>query len=466
MIYSLRKEIVMHQENAAEFGFLPGAAPGKNVRALQEALDRTGTVRVTTPGVYDLDGTVLIGSDTALECGAGVYFRRAGSFCHLLLNKGALRRSYDHGIRISGLKVICNGNDVHYTAEIPGLCSHISFFYVKDLVIRDFECLDLEKRGFCIQVCTFEDILLENLHIEGFKDGVHLGPGRRFAIRHGVFRTYDDPIALNAYDYSNSNPQFGWIEDGVIEDCYDLDQPATTGFFCRLLSGAWREWFAGMKVRNSDLVAHGGRLYSVKGEPDFTEYTSLNPPEHEDGIVAADGIPWRFVQQDGRRDASIRNVHFRDIFLRKRRELAFCMLLEFNQYARSVYPGVKAPAVENITLENISVEAGVEWLLESNTPCGNIRILNSRLPARAVRLSESREGEPDGKRTSVLISGCDFPASGGTLLACSRNRRAALQVAASMPEENSAVFELSETVDLKSCDIPVRRTPAGMIERV
>lgn len=35
-----------------------------------------------------------------------------------------------------------------------------------------------------------------------------------------------------------------------------------------------------------------------------------------------------------------------------------------------------------------------------------------------------------------------------------------------MPEENSAVFELSETVDLKSCDIPVRRTPAGMIERV
>lgn len=71
--------------------------------------------------------------------------------------------------------MICNGNDVHYTAEIPGLCSHISFFYVKDLVIRDFECLDLEKRGFCIQVCTFEDILLENLHIEGFKDGVHLG---------------------------------------------------------------------------------------------------------------------------------------------------------------------------------------------------------------------------------------------------------------------------------------------------
>ena len=62
---------------------------------------------------------------------------------------------------------------------------------------------------------------------------------------------------------------------------------------------------------------------------------------------------------------------------------------------------------------------------------------------------------------------CASPAaSGGTLLACSRNRRAALQVAASMPEENSAVFELSETVDLKSCDIPVRRTPAGMIERV
>ncbi len=457
----------MHKENAAEFGFLPGAAPGKNVQALQEALDQTGTVRVTVPGIYDLDATVLIGSDTALECGAGVYFRRTGSFCHLLLNKGARSRSYDRGIRVSGLKLICGGKDVHYTAEIPGLCSHISFFYVKDLIIRDFECLDLGKKGFCIQICTFENILLENLHIEGGKDGVHLGRGRKFAIRHGIFRTYDDPIALNAYDYSNSNPQFGWIEDGVIEDCYDLDQPATTGFFCRLLSGAWREWFAGMKVRNSDLVAHGGRLYSVKGEPDFTEYTSQTPPEHTDGIAVHDGIPWRFVQDDATpRSASVRNVHFKDIFLQKRRELAFCLLLEFNQYARSVYPGAEAPATDNITLENICVQTEVEWLLESNTPCGTLRLLNSRLPARVFRLSEPREKQPDRRQTRILVSGCDFPASGGTLLASSRSRRASLTVTASLPESDSAAFEVSETVALKGCDLPAVRTSAETIERV
>ena len=31
----------------------------------------------------------------------------------------------------------------------------------------------------------------------------------------------------------------GWIEDGLIEDCYDLADEDTTGYFCRILAGAW-----------------------------------------------------------------------------------------------------------------------------------------------------------------------------------------------------------------------------------
>ncbi|HJH05390.1 MAG TPA: hypothetical protein K8W19_15395 [Victivallis vadensis] len=451
--------------DAARFGLSPDAAPGENVKALQAALDRTGTVRVTVPGIYDFNGTVLIGGNTALECGPGVFFRRTGSFSHLLLNKGAQSRTYDHSIRLAGLKLICDGNDVHYTAEIPGLYSHIALFYVKDLVIENFLCLDLETRGFCIQVCTFENILLENLHIEGGKDAVHLGRGCRFTIRHGVFRTYDDPIALNAYDYSASNPQFGWIEDGIIEDCHDLDQPNTTGFFCRMLSGAWGTWTPGMKVRNSDLAAYGGRLYAVEAEPDFREYTSITPPEHTEGIRIIDDIPWRFVQKDDIRDASVRNVCFRDIFLRKRREVAFCMLLEFNQFARSVYPGAAAPPVENISFENIFAGDEVECLLESNAPCDTVRLVNSRLPAVAVKLSVPKERQNSAWSTSLLLAGCRLPPRGGVLLACSQNRNAALRVCTSMPPEEYAEFGVSDHVKLKECDIPCKRLPAGLIER-
>ena len=457
----------MNSHDTVPAGPRPGADPSENVRALQAALDRTGVVRVMEPGIYDFNDTVLIGGNTALECGPGVFFRRTGSFGHLLLNRGAKSRKYDRAIGLTGVKLLCNGEDIKRSAMVPGLDAHMAFFYVKDLVVRDLECLDLGRWNFCIQICTFENILLENLHIEGMKDAVHLGPGRQFTIRHGIFRTFDDPIALNAYDYSTSNPQFGWIEDGLVEDCHDLNQPETTGFFCRLLAGAWGVWTPGMKVRNSDLVTYNGRVYSVDAKPDFREYVSLTPPDHAEGTRVIDEIPWRYVQEDdGRRSASIRNVHFRDIFLRKRREVAFCMLLEFNQYARSVYPGASAPLIEEITLENISSGEEVECLLESNAPCDAVRIVNSHLPAVAVKLSVPKEGEYGLWSSGLLFSGCRPPAAGGMLLDCSMNRKATLKVVSSLPAPGAGKIGISAHVELEACDIPCERTPSVLLERV
>lgn len=67
--------------------------------------------------------------------------------------------------------------------------------------------------------------------IKGMKDGVHLGRGNGFTISNCVFQTFDDAIALNAHDYSIGNPELGWIENGVIENCHDLSAENTTGFF-------------------------------------------------------------------------------------------------------------------------------------------------------------------------------------------------------------------------------------------
>ena len=38
-----------------------------------------------------------------------------------------------------------------------------------------------------------------------------------FTISKGVFRTFDDTIALQAHDYATSSSALGWIDDGVIE---------------------------------------------------------------------------------------------------------------------------------------------------------------------------------------------------------------------------------------------------------
>jgi len=69
--------------------------------------------------------------------------------------------------------------------------------------------LDLSKAQYGIQVCTFEDLIIDDVVIKGMKDGVHLGRGKRFTIRNGVFQTFDDAIALNAHDYATGNPEVG-----------------------------------------------------------------------------------------------------------------------------------------------------------------------------------------------------------------------------------------------------------------
>jgi hypothetical protein len=115
-----------------------------------------------------------------------------------------------------------------------------------------------------IHVCTFEDLLINDVIIKGDKDGVHLGRGKRFVITNGVFQTFDDAVALNAHDYSTGNPEVGWIENGVVEKCYDLNASNTTGYFCRILAGAWIDWKAGMEVQQSDAVVSNGRIYRYR----------------------------------------------------------------------------------------------------------------------------------------------------------------------------------------------------------
>ena len=54
----------------------PAEGPDKNTFILQQYLDKGGTIRLEGPGIYDLNGPLLIGDDTALEFGPGVVIRR------------------------------------------------------------------------------------------------------------------------------------------------------------------------------------------------------------------------------------------------------------------------------------------------------------------------------------------------------------------------------------------------------
>ena len=421
--------------DAAVFGFSPAASGVDNAKALQRAADQGGTIVVSQPGVYKIGGTVFIGGHTSLIFGNGVFLKKVaeqGAFTHVLLNKGALTKTYDEHIVIEGLQIIVNGVDVR-NFLVYGLHGQLAFFYVKDLRIEHFRCLDLGPLQYGIHVCTFEDLTVNDVVIKGRKDGVHLGRGKRFTICNGVFQTYDDAVALNAHDYSTGNPELGWIEDGVVENCHDLNAEKTTGYFCRILAGAWIDWKPGMEVQQSDTVVSAGRLYRVQAKPDGTTYKSVTQPTHKSGSQTLDGINWGVVQDDVTYTAGVRNVTFRDIFLEKPRT-AFSIHFDNDRYSRSYYPGAPVPRQEQLTFDNIRVlNGGSKPFLNIATPVDAIAIVNSSFQNNAIRFVSNKAMSDYGK-TTINMNGCTFAYPGKMeLLANSvSNKVVALKTSASI----------------------------------
>jgi hypothetical protein len=387
--------------NANSFGFATANTGAENSKILNELLEKYHHVEITEPGEYLLRDTILIGSNSSLSFGEGVVIRREqpeGGNSYLITNKGAYTRTYDENISIIGLHLICDGVESYMPAaedtcnrQIPGLRGHLSFFYIKNLIIRNITALDLPPKSFGIQVCTFENIIIENTRIEGRKDAVHLGTGKNFVIRNGFYKTFDDPIALNAHDYSSANPQLGWIENGLIENCYDYNDEETTGYFCRILAGSWCDWYEGMLIQNSDTVIHGGRLYRALMEPDGNFFASQTPPTHTSGTAIHDGISWVFVQDEVCYDCGCRNITFKDIYIEKDRPVAFSIHFDHDKYSRSVYPGSKSPVQENIKFENVQVSGKISNFLRAVTSFKGFEIKDSNLGGGSIVMAALKE---------------------------------------------------------------------------
>jgi hypothetical protein len=384
----------------------------QNMIALQKAVDQTGTITVTEPGVYKIAGTVYLGSNTTLDFGNNVKLKKVneqGEFSHVLINKGAAKREYDYNIVINGLEIEVNGMDVRQFKEAYGLHGQLAFFYIKDLRINRFRCYDLGKKQYGIHICHFEDVIIDDVIIYGEKDGIHFGCGKRFTIRNGVFNTFDDAIALNAHDYAVGNPEYGWIEDGVVENCHDLYAEKSAGYFCRILAGAWIDWRENMEVQQSDIVAANGRLYRVQMQPDGTKYISKTKPSHTQGTAVLDGITWGVLQNNVIYNCGVRNVVFRDIFLYKPRK-AFSIHFDNGKYSRSYYPGAIKPVQSNLSFDNIRVLYNdSQPFISVNTPIDMISVTNCYLRNNPIVFNGEEIMKDFGKTHLSLINCCFEP---------------------------------------------------------
>ena len=399
--------------DAADFGFLPEATGVENVEALQKALDKGGNIIVSQPGTYKVAGTSYIGSNTSIEFAKGVILKKVdevGEFSHVLLNKGALTRTWDEHIVVKGLHISVNGVVKRYN-EVFGLRGQLAFFYVKDLRIEGFRCYDIEGVQFSIHVCTFEDLLIDDTILVGDKDGIHLGRGNRFRISNATFKTLDDALALNAHDYATSNPEVGWIENGVIENCHDLSlegQPLV-GYFCRILAGGWIDWEEGLELQNADAVVSNGKIYRVdgmaNGKPDKKVYVTKTRPTHEEGTVILDGIKWVMMQDDVQYTAGVRNVVFRDIFLEKPRS-TFSIHFDNSSWSRSYYQGAEIPQQKKLLFDNVNVlHEGELPFVKVNTPVDVFTITNCSLRNSGILFHGKKGYVPDYGKSYVNFYG-------------------------------------------------------------
>lgn len=415
--------------DASSFGFSPNESGFNNSKALQAAFDKGGTIIISKAGTYKVSGTAYIGDNTSLVCGAGVVIEKSnenGRFTHIILNKGALTRTYNYNISITGLDVRVNNVDLPMST-IYGLRGHVAFFYVKDLKIERFRCSGLVNGQFALHICTFEDLLINDVIIKGKKDGIHLGPGKRFRISNGVFQTGDDAIALVPGDWVSANPEYGNLEDGIIENCSDIPDDYLEGAFSKIVASAWVDWKPGIEVKHGDCVVSAGRMYRVVAQLDNRLYKSATQPTFENGMKVIDSINWLMFQKDTIHTAVVKNVVFRDIFLYSNR-VPFQVISYSNKWAHSYYPGAPLPVQGPLSFENVTMfSENNKPLVSISTPLNLLYIRNSLLKNNWIEFGHAADYDLYPK-TFVSFSNCTFTAAGNFSLVKNYSKGKEVQV--------------------------------------
>ena len=213
-----------------------------------------------------------------------------------------------------------------------------------------------------------------------------------------------------------------------------------------------------MAVQHSDSVVSQGRVYRVCMKPDGQTYISKTRPTHTDGAAELDGITWVMVQDDDPiYNCGCRNIHFKDIFLEKKRPVAFSVHFDHDKWSRSYYPFSEAPVQRDLIFENIFFLADVPVLITANAPVNAIKLINSVVENSRVNLVNLELPGLDYGTTHVLMSGCTLRAHGETeLVTAEPGRRATLRLLGSIVENEDMSAAVRGDVRVISSDIPVK----------
>lgn len=356
--------------NAANFDFLPTKTASENVIALQNVLNGGGkTIVISLPGTYQLNSDVYIDDDTELIIGKGVYFKKVANYCSVLINRGALTRTYNKNITIKGLKIIVDGKEGQYPKNSPlyGVRGNVNFYWCNNIRIYDYEVLDIGYLNWGLSFNRFDGLIIDGLNLAGHKDGINIGNGQNFVIKNYESSCYDDTIGLNAHGYHVSTPEVGTLKNGAIENLIYTNNPiwgeGGRVFNCQL--GSVVNWQLNIEIVNGDTVNANGNTYFaiVEGaEPMIISTTAPSIESFNDTEKTSDGIEWRLMKLNETTGlVNVENITFKNIVHKSLIEGILMTLFsgEDIPYTRSVHPLVDVsdfPEARNIKFDGINGE--------------------------------------------------------------------------------------------------------------
>ena len=387
-------------------GFATTASATENVKALQKALDGGGLVEIKTPGVYDLNDTIFLGSNTKLLCAPGVVFRKMASYCNVITNKGALTKKYDENITVEGLEISINGFEAEPTL-VYGLRAQVGFHYVKNLTIKNFTCVDGCSYQYLMYIVTWERLRIEHVRLAGSKDGLKLNNGHDAIISDLDLTTYDDGMSICGTDYATTVVEVGDVYNVRYSNVTDHQYKNIFGRGCLIYTGSWADFTLGNEYRMSDFCLHEGRLYQCVNELDVVS-TGETSPTHSEGIVTADdGVSWRYIQDADFHHTDVYNISFDNCTFEKAGNVV-TPWIETSNYQRNYYPGTEhLSGTWGVSINNCRFNSkGRQLLLCAIGNLKDLTISNCVLDdlVALIRLNTSSSNT----KMEVSVTGCVF----------------------------------------------------------
>jgi hypothetical protein len=339
--------------------FLTANSATDNVTALQDAVDNHRKIYINKPGVYQVNGTVWIPSNTEIKFCAGCTIKKIANggspYVHVFANKGIQTYSRNTDIKIIGNGLIFdqNGQDDTASTAIRRMRGIVNFFGVDNLVLDGFNHSNGQSNEFFGHLGDISNFVIRNMNIETLKACFQF-QGKCFdgLLEDITTDSLDDSLALNATDWPIVSASIGDIKRITIRRWTD-NQIVHAQFAngCRMQPGSWSNWVTGTTYNKSDFVVNAGNVYSKSSA---TAQVSSVAPTHTSGKhTGADGIEWWWLQAGTETSASITDINYDDIDVNASGAHIGVQSSNDDNY-RAIFPGTEGNGyIDNIVFDNI-----------------------------------------------------------------------------------------------------------------